>query len=148
MTMNRQDMLRLTEFLAELTHDPLGFVYAVFPWGEGELKDHAGPEDWQKKLLADVRDGLKTPGQVIREAVASGHGIGKSALVAWLILWAISTHEGTRGVVTANTATQLETKTWPEVQKWYNWRVSSSPTTRAHRKSKAGRRRRRKKRRA
>lgn len=118
--MNRQDMLQLTSFLAELTHDPLGFVYAAFPWGEGELKGHTGPEEWQKKLLADIRDGLKTPGQVIREAVASGHGIGKSTIVAWLILWAISTFEDTRGIVTANTDTQLKTKTWPEVQKWYN----------------------------
>lgn len=113
-------MLQLTSFLAEFTHDPLKFVYAVFPWGKGELQDKAGPEEWQKELLADVRDGLKTPNQVIREAVASGHGIGKSTIVAWLILWGISTFEDTRGVVTANTATQLETKTWPEVQKWYN----------------------------
>ena len=118
--MNRQDMLQLTSFLAELTHDPLGFVYAAFPWGKGELEGKTGPEEWQKELLADVRDGLKTPNQVIREAVASGHGIGKSTIVAWLILWSISTFEDTRGVVTANTATQLETKTWPEVQKWYN----------------------------
>ena len=118
--MRRNEMLQLTEFLAEFTHDPLGFVYAAFPWGEGELKNCNGPEEWQKELLIDVRDGLKTPGQVIREATASGHGIGKSTIVAWLILWGISTYEDTRGVVTANTDTQLKTKTWPEVQKWYN----------------------------
>ena len=118
--MRRSDMLQLTEFLAELTHDPLGFVYAAFPWGKGELAGKSGPEEWQKELLIDVRDGLKTPDQVIREATASGHGIGKSTIVAWLVLWGISTFEDTRGVVTANTATQLETKTWPEVQKWYN----------------------------
>ena len=38
-------------------------------------------------------------------------GIGKSALVAWLILWALSTMEDTKGVVTANTENQLKTKT-------------------------------------
>jgi len=122
--MRRNEMLQLTSFLAELTHDPLGFVYAAFPWGYGELKNMTGPEDWQKELLADIRDGLKTPDQVIREATASGHGIGKSTLVAWLVLWAISTFEDTRGIVTANTATQLETKTWPEVQKWYNYFIA------------------------
>lgn len=109
------------QFLAEYTHDPLKFVYAAFPWGkEGtELSDIDGPEQWQRDLLADIRDKIKTTDEVIREAIASGHGIGKSALVAWLILWAISTYEDTRGVVTANTATQLATKTWPELMKWY-----------------------------
>lgn len=43
-----------------------------------------------------------------------------SAQVAWLILWAISTHEDTRGVVTANTDLQLRTKTWAELATWYN----------------------------
>lgn len=42
-----------------------------------------------------------------------------SAEVSWLILWAISTHADTRGVVTANTDTQLRTKTWAELGKWY-----------------------------
>lgn len=42
-----------------------------------------------------------------------------SALVAWIILWALSTYEDTRGVVTANTETQLRTKTWSELSKWY-----------------------------
>ncbi len=42
-----------------------------------------------------------------------------SALVAWLILWALSTFEDTKGVVTANTETQLKTKTWAELSKWY-----------------------------
>ena len=51
-------------------------------------------------------------------AVASGHGIGKSALVAWIILWAMSTFTDARGIVTANTEGQLRTKTWPELAKW------------------------------
>ncbi len=58
-------------------------------------------------------------GAIVREATASGHGVGKSTLVAWLILWAISTFEGTKGVVTANTETQLKTKTWSELAKWF-----------------------------
>src|SRR6185436_697646 len=42
-----------------------------------------------------------------------------STLVAWIIIWAISTCRDTRGVVTANTETQLKTKTWPELAKWH-----------------------------
>lgn len=39
--------------------------------------------------------------------------------MSWLILWAISTHEDTRGIVTANTDTQLRSKTWAELAKWH-----------------------------
>ena len=41
-----------------------------------------------------------------------------SALVSWIILWAMSTKADTKGVVTANTETQLKTKTWAELAKW------------------------------
>lgn len=115
------EIIELVEALGDYTHDPLKFVYFAFPWGEpGPLEKMNGPEEWQKDILKDIRDGVKIKDNVVREAVASGHGIGKSTLVAWLILWAISTHENTRGVVTANTETQLRTKTWPELIKWYN----------------------------
>lgn len=112
-------MEELFALLGELTHNPLGFVYAMFPWGEGELKGCDGPDEWQRQVLEDIGDGVKDIATVTREAVASGNGIGKSSLVAWLILWAMSTHEDTRGVVTANTETQLRSKTWPELSKWY-----------------------------
>jgi hypothetical protein len=62
-------------------------------------------------------------------ARASGHGIGKSALVAMLIMWAFDTLEDTRGVVTANTDTQLRTKTWPEVTKWHNLSITKDLST-------------------
>lgn len=108
----------LGEELAKYAKDPHGFVYFAYPWGEGELEGKE-PEPWQVEHLKSIRDGLKTVNEVIREATASGHGIGKSALVAWLIHWAISTMVDTRGIVTANTQTQLQTKTWPELAKWH-----------------------------
>ncbi len=115
----QQDNSKLIEFLAEFTNDPVGFVYAAFPWGEGELENFDGPDDWQIDTLQQIKDGLLTVNEAIQIATASGHGIGKSCLVAWLILWAISTYEDTKGVVTANTENQLKTKTWAEVAKWY-----------------------------
>ena len=113
-----EDKASLASFLGEFAHDPVGFVWAAFPWGEGELEGQT-PQQWQLELLEDVGKGLKNIGQVIREAVASGNGIGKSALVSWLILWSISTYEDCKGVVTANTDTQLRTKTWAELAKWH-----------------------------
>ena len=113
-----EDRGALASFLGEYAHDPVGFVWAAFPWGEGELEGQS-PQEWQLELLEDIKDGLKDINTVIREVRASGNGIGKSALVSWLILWSISTFEDTKGVVTANTDTQLRTKTWAELAKWH-----------------------------
>ena len=103
------------------THDPLGFVYFAFPWGEegSELAGADGPEMWQRQLLTDLGEGLISVNQAIMLATTSGHGVGKSACVAWIVWWAMSTFEDTRGVVTANTENQLKTKTWVEVAVWY-----------------------------
>lgn len=43
-----------------------------------------------------------------------------SALVAWVIEWALATCPNSRVMVTANTAQQLMTKTWPELSVWHN----------------------------
>jgi len=101
-----------------LARDPLAFVEAVFPW-KTELLPNKGPELWQASILNKIRLGLLSPNEAIREAIASGHGVGKSALVSWIIIWSISTKRDTRGVVTANTETQLKTKTWAELGKWF-----------------------------
>jgi len=115
------DTIDIIEELAQFSHDPYGFVLFSFPWGESnsELENSVGPEPWQKELLEQVGKGLITITDAMQLARTSGHGIGKSALVAWLVLWAISTFEDTKGVVTANTETQLKTKTWAEVAKWH-----------------------------
>lgn len=110
------------EDMGRLSFDPLAWVYYSFPWGEAgtSLSDHDGPDVWQIEVLSAIRDGLLTPDEAILLATSSGHGIGKSSLVSWLILWALSTFPDTRGVVTANTATQLRSKTWAELTKWHN----------------------------
>jgi len=110
--------------LLEFRRDPLAFVLWAFPWGEAgtSLAASAGPEAWQRDVLVRIAEGLDRraagEGGPVRVAVASGHGVGKSALVAWIALWAIATDPATRGVVTANTETQLRTKTWAELAKW------------------------------
>lgn len=119
----------LIEDISGFRHDPLGFVKYAFPWGEGELVGSKGPRAWQKALLKTLgerlRKGELSTQEAIQVAISSGHGIGKSSLVAWLILWALSTMEDTRGVVTANTDTQLKTKTWPELSKWHRLSINS-----------------------
>ena len=121
------DPLSEADLIADIgafTHDPLGYVLYVFPWGEpGPLQNEAGPRTWQRELLEHVGNQLRsglTTGDAIQAAIASGHGVGKSAVVSWLILWAMSTCPNTRGVITANTDGQLRTKTWAECKKWHN----------------------------
>lgn len=120
------DSLTLAEDIAGFTHDPLGYVLYNFPWGVvgTPLEKHTGPRQWQRETLERIgqklRAGVLTSfADVIQEATSSGHGSGKSALVSWLIKWALDTREDTRVVVTANTEKQLTTKTWPEVAKWH-----------------------------
>jgi len=118
--------LDLADELAQFYADPLGFVRFAYPWGEpGPLQAHAGPDEWQTALLGDLGkevtarafDG-KTAADPVRMAVSSGHGIGKSTLVAWVVDWLMSTRPDCQGTITANTVAQLESKTWATIQKW------------------------------
>ncbi len=102
----------LIDDIMSFTRKPYGFVMYSFPWGEeGELEKFQGPDEWQTEVLKEIEKKMLKPYEAIKLAIASGHGPGKSALVAWLVLWAISTCVDTRGVVTANTDSQLRTKT-------------------------------------
>lgn len=125
----------LAEFIAGFFADPLGFVMAAFPWGEPTLPDGSpnplakktGPEQWQREELVRLGEHIKQNQIcvqlgidmfVYRLAMASGHGVGKSAFVAWIVLFLMSTRVDTRMAVTASTQFQLEDKTWPELAKW------------------------------
>ncbi len=113
----------LIEDIAGFFNDPLGFVLYAYPWGEpGPLVEETGPDEWQTKFLAELGELLvrgATLEEAIRVAVASGHGIGKTAVIAWLVQWFMSTREFPQVVVTASTQTQLSSKTWRELAKWH-----------------------------
>lgn len=53
-------------------------------------------------------------------AVKSGHGVGKSALSAWITLWFMLTHPMCKVAITAPTQHQLEDVLWSELKKWTN----------------------------
>ena len=108
--------------------DPLGCVLYSFPWGEGELANSQGPRQWQREMLTSLRDHLASPETryaPYQESIASGHGIGKSADIAFIIHWAMSCWKDARVVVTANTGDQLATKTVPEAKKWFRRAINS-----------------------
>lgn len=116
---------QLIEHVAGFYADPLAFVYYAFPWGSGALAGEEGPDDWQRDILQALGDGTLTIQEAVQIAIASGHGIGKTALVAWIILWFISTRPHPQIVVTANTSSQLATKTWRELAKWHKLAINA-----------------------
>ena len=89
------------DVLLALYNDPVLFVSSVLG---------ADPQAWQREALEAVRD---SP----RVAAKSGHGVGKSALLSWVILWYLITRP-CRIVCTANSANQLNQVLWSEIQKW------------------------------
>ncbi len=112
----------LIEAIGGYHKDPLGFVCFAYPWGQKgtPLEDELGPDAWQVDILTEIRSKLDINlAGAIQIAVASGHGIGKTALVSWIVHWFISTRPNCQVVVTANTENQLNTKTWRELAKWH-----------------------------
>lgn len=72
----------------------------------------AKPEAWQLEGLENLRD-------FDRLAIRSGHGVGKSAFLAWVILWWLLTRYPAKAACTANTAAQLNDVLWGELDKWH-----------------------------
>lgn len=130
----------LADQLAQFYDDPLGYVMFAFPWDtekdiqkvrlQSPYKERFGcewgPDVWACEFLDDLGAEIRKRGfdginavPPIRFATASGHGIGKSTIVAWLVKFILDTRPRSVGTVTANTAEQLKTKTWAEVGKWH-----------------------------
>ena len=116
----------------QIKDDPEAFVLLAFPWGQANtpLERFDGPRKWQRRVLRMLRDHIAANrGQVemdtLRAAVSSGRGIGKSALVSWLILWMLTTRIGSTVMVSANSEAQLRGVTWGELTKWAAMAINS-----------------------
>jgi len=112
--------------------NPLAFVMFCYPWGQKgtPLENFSGPRKWQREILLDIAEHIKqnqgkVDFDVMREAVASGRGIGKSALVSWLEHWMLSTRIGATVIVSANSESQLRSVTWAEITKWLSMSINS-----------------------
>ena len=120
---------KLARIAAACQLDPLRWVEAAYPWGvPGTKFEGQDIRYWQAEILGAISDHLQDPKtryDVCHIAVASGHGIGKSALIGMVSNWAMSCWPGARVVATANTENQLRTKTSPEVGQWFRDSISA-----------------------
>lgn len=137
---------KLMEAYASFYSEPLSYVMFNWPWDSDPSIQHVevaepwaskyncqyGPDKWACEFLDELGEQIKARGfdgkksvDPIRFTTASGHGIGKSTLVSWLIKFILDTRPFSKGVVTANTAEQLRTKTWAELAKWNALSLSS-----------------------
>lgn len=130
-----QEQQLLTDILS-FRDDPLGYVMYAFPWGvEGTpLAKIKKPRTWQIEEFNKIRDHLAE--DKIRQAlglgptplylaVSSGRGPGKSAFLAMLDMWVMSCWLGSTTIVTANTETQLRSRTMAELGKWHTMAINS-----------------------
>lgn len=120
-----EQQLMVELWAPEIADDPEAFVMFAFPWGKKNtpLAKFSGPRKWQREILSDIKRHIqdnqgKIDMETLKSAVSSGRGIGKSALVSWLILWMLTTRIGSSVVVSANSESQLRSVTWGELTKW------------------------------
>jgi hypothetical protein len=144
----------INKMLVKFRYDPLGYVMWAFPWMTDptiqlvplpekyrkRFNSDYGPDVWACEFLDQLGEEIrerkfngKEAVAPIRFSTASGHGIGKSTLVAWLIKYILDVWPMSKGVVTANTSDQLKTKTWAQVAFWnsksvtaHRWAYNSS----------------------
>jgi phage terminase large subunit len=72
----------------------------------------AVPDTWQKKVLHDLAVGK------LNISIRSGHGPGKTALLAWIINWFMATRSPQKTACTAATSAQLFDALVPETKMW------------------------------
>jgi len=127
---------RLFESIMRFKYDPVGFVNYAFPWGEEHkpLAEIKGLRKWQLKEFERIgeyvveNERLKQAGKpmkVLYVSICSGRGIGKSAFLSMLNYWFMSCWFGGTAVITANTETQLRTRTMAEVGKWHAMAINN-----------------------
>ena len=88
----KADGKEFDDFIALYRGDPVKFVRNVL--GQSPLP-------WQEKLLQKIAAGKR------RISVRAGHGVGKSTVCAWAIVWVMCTRFPQKAVMTAPTAGQL-----------------------------------------
>lgn len=81
----------------------------------------ANPDPWQEKVLRALDNGAT------RISIRSGHGVGKTTMLAWLIIHFIMTRAPMKTAVTAPTTSQLFDGLVPETKIWISRMIARTP---------------------
>jgi len=104
------DRILLTSSTFQITYrdDPVAFVHDCIHFREGE-----GPAPYQDEIMAELP-------RRRRVAARGPHGLGKTALAAWVVLWFALTRDGEdwKAPTTASAWRQLDKFLWPEIRLW------------------------------
>ena len=73
---------------------------------------------WQQSLILYGVDKALMGDVPLRFSIVSGHGIGKSCLLSWLILWFMFVHPDSQIACTSPSKEQLYDVLWKELKKW------------------------------
>lgn len=87
-------------------------VLGVLPFGAPNPLGLPQCEFWQEEVLKAIP-------KHDRLSIRSGHGVGKGTLIAWIVLWALLTHDDVKIPIAANSQNQLRDNNWPEIVKWH-----------------------------
>jgi hypothetical protein len=126
-TLNSKQLDQLADIAINCRYDPLKWANVAWNWGHGDLTNKK-IRNWQAEVMAEIGRHIQDPAKrhtPLRIAVASGHGIGKSACIGMISNWAMSCWRGARVLATANTEDQIRTKTSPEVATWFRRSISA-----------------------
>lgn len=101
-------LTRWQEFQARYFDDPTGFVRDCIDW-LGEDGASSYQEEILQALVSKKRVSARGP-----------HGLGKSAMASWIVLWFALTRDGQDWKIptTASAWRQLNKFLWPEIHKW------------------------------
>lgn len=109
-----EDVAVLEQVVAEIAgrrsyrDDPARWARECINWPDGE-----GPTPYQDLILGELRE-------YGRVAVRGPHGIGKTGIAAWVVLWFATTRDPDDWKIptTASVWRQLSKYLWPEIHKW------------------------------
>lgn len=116
----RDPEAELQEACVRFIDDPLGFDKFMYDWGRGQLADWSPTDWWQEEVDQAITEYLTGPETMpLCIAISSGHGAAKTSYLARRMHWFMSCRAHPQVVCTANTESQLMSKTWRELAKWH-----------------------------
>jgi hypothetical protein len=133
----KEEQLLMTELWdPQIADDLEAFIMFAYPWKKAgtPLEAYDGPRVWQRDEAQAITEHIRNNKEkvangldpiVYKSATGSGRGIGKSAFLAMMNQWHVTCRIGGTAITTANSESQLKTRTWAEFGKWKTLLINS-----------------------